>query len=142
MQNLFLGALMKLGLTWWLTGLPAWGIRGDALGTALAFLVTSPHNLAFLQRRIGAVIDYGPTILKPLFSVALMGVVVKVAHNRLLGITGHIRLTTLLAVFVGMLAYFIAILAVGGLKKRDFELVPRLGSPLAKILAKIGLLRD
>ena len=43
-KNLMVGAGVKFGLTWWLTAIPDMGIRGAALGTILAALVTAYLN--------------------------------------------------------------------------------------------------
>lgn len=43
-RNLIYGAAIKFSLTWWLTALPSWGIRGAAVGTVVAALATAYLN--------------------------------------------------------------------------------------------------
>lgn len=43
-KNLAIGATLKFGLTWWLTPLPHFGIRGAAIGTIGAAMVTAYLN--------------------------------------------------------------------------------------------------
>ncbi len=43
-KNLILGAVVKFGLTWWLTVIPGLGIRGAAIGTVAAGILTAYMN--------------------------------------------------------------------------------------------------
>lgn len=43
-KNLVVGALAKFALTWWLTPIPALGIRGAAIGTVVAGILTAYLN--------------------------------------------------------------------------------------------------
>lgn len=141
MRNLFVGAALKLGVTWYLTALPLWGAKGAALGTVVGFLVASSLNLASLQQRVGSVFELGDTIMKPVISVVVMGLTVKGAYAWAFSSLGSVRWATSITVLVGVLVYSLTILVVGGIKKRDFEMIPRYGPRLAALLERTGLLK-
>ena len=52
-RNLVYGALVKFLLTWWLTPLPFWGIRGAALGTVGAAAIAAYLNWRDWTRLVG-----------------------------------------------------------------------------------------
>jgi len=140
-RNLAIGALFKLGATWILTPLPAFGIKGAALGSVLAFLVASTLNLRDVHRIVGLRLDLGGMVLKPLFSVLFMSVGVLAVYRFGVGAFGSSNLATALAVPAGVVLYGFVLLVIGGIRERDLELVPRFGGPLAGLLRRMGLLR-
>jgi stage V sporulation protein B len=48
---------------------------------------------------------------------------------------------TLVSVLIGVVVYAIVLLAIGAVRKRDFELLPG-GSKISRILTKLNLIRD
>lgn len=53
-RNLIYGAVVKFILTWWLTPIPLWGIRGAAMGTVAAAMVTAYLNWRDWVHIVGA----------------------------------------------------------------------------------------
>lgn len=142
MRNLLVGAILKLLLTWYLVAVPAWGVNGAALGTVLGFLIASSLNLTAVTSFLGPVVEVGDMVVKPVLAVAVMGVLVKASYGWVLTAVGSNSWATAVAIAIGALAYGIAILAIGGIKRRDLELLPRVGSRVSRLLARFGLLRD
>ncbi|MGE5484179.1 MAG: putative polysaccharide biosynthesis protein [Ignavibacteriales bacterium] len=141
-KNLLWGAAVKLGLTWALTSIPQLGIRGAAYATTAGFLVACALNLAALVLLLGSgIVDFSGMLLKPAVATAAMGLAALVAYDRVFGITRRNSVATLGAIGVGMVVYGVALAAVGGLKSRDFEIVPGFGRRLAGILAALGLVK-
>jgi len=52
-RNLVYGAAVKFVLTWWLTALPFWGIRGAAVGTVAASITAAYLNWRDWTRIVG-----------------------------------------------------------------------------------------
>ena len=71
MRNLLIGTLLKLVLTWNLTALPEWNIKGAALATSCGFLAACLLNVWEVSRRVNLnrVLS---TFSKPLLSVGIM----------------------------------------------------------------------
>ena len=139
-RNLAIGALFKIGLTYLLVGNPNFHIKGAAIGTVVCYAVA-----AILD--IGAVIRYSKVRLKgmdhfvkPVIAVAAMAVSVYFAYGFFGAVIGGTK-ATLLAVVVGVIVYAVMLLAVGAVKRSDFELLPG-GKKLGGILTRLKLIRD
>lgn len=71
-RNLVYGGIVKFGLTWWLTAVPYWGIRGAALGTVVAAAVNAYLNWRDWVRIVGPGTHPFRTLLWPLAGTVLM----------------------------------------------------------------------
>jgi len=140
-RNLAAGALVKLAITWALTG-PALGIRGAAYGTVAGFLVASSLNLTAVRRLSGAGLDIRGAVARPAVATAAMGLVVPPVFSAVGGALGRPSLATLLAVATGVVVYGGVLLAVGGITARDLEMIPRVGPRLAGWGRRLRLLRE
>ena len=139
MVNLLYGAAVKVLLTWWLVGIPGWNVTGAALGTVAAFAVASVLNVRAVQARLGPVVDVG-ALVRVLAAAAAMGVV---ADMVLRAVAGHRLVVGIAAtVVVGVVVYVLALAAVGGIRRADVESLPRFGVRLARVLARLHLVRD
>jgi stage V sporulation protein B len=141
-RNLILGAAVKVLVTYVLTANPALNIRGAAIGSVLGFLTAATLNLTEVHVSIGEVLDVGDMIAKPAAAVIIMAIPVRMGYSYLLGLTGSNTVSTLSAVVIGIVVYGIAILLVGGVRKRDLEMIPGAGPWAASWLRNAGLLRD
>jgi stage V sporulation protein B len=139
MRNLIVGGVLKLGLTWFLVSVPAVNVDGAALGTTAAFLVAAAMNVASAQARVGGSLDLGRMLAGPALAVAVMGLAVRAALA-VLGSAG-LFVATAAAIVIGAAVYALALLAVGGVRAGDLELIPRFGSKLAQALRSVGLIR-
>jgi stage V sporulation protein B len=137
--NLLWGALVKVGLDWWLVALPGWNVTGAALATVAAFGVAAVLNVRALQTRLGRVLDTGATVRILGATLAMAAVAAGVLHGM-----SHHRLVVGVAatVVAGVVAYVVALAAVGGVRRADVETLPRVGEPLGRALARLRLVRD
>lgn len=71
-RNLSVGALVKFGLTWVLTPLPLWGIRGAAMGTVGAVLTSAYLNWKDWVRIVGPGTHPFRTVMWPLVATIVM----------------------------------------------------------------------
>lgn len=140
-RNLLIGAVIKAGLAWYLTGIPSLNIRGAGYSTVVGFLIASALNAYSVHRVVGFDLDWTSTVLKPLGASAVMGLVVYFGFPPLAAALGS-NLAALVAVVVGGVAYGLALLLVGGIKERDFSFLPVIGQRLAKLLKGARLIRD
>ncbi|PSR21569.1 MAG: polysaccharide biosynthesis protein [Sulfobacillus acidophilus] len=71
-RNLLVGALVKFALTWWLTPVAFWGIRGAALGSVAAAVTTAYLNWRDWVRIVGSGTDPWRTVLWPVVGTVVM----------------------------------------------------------------------
>jgi stage V sporulation protein B len=139
-RNLIMGALVKVVATYALTGLPSFGIRGAALGSALGFLTAASLNIASLVRLTGCQFALGG-LIQPAVATVGMGLAARWSYGLMLARWGN-SVATLAAIGVGFIVYLVLMLAVRGLRARDFELLPRIGGPLANNLRRLNIISD
>lgn len=133
-RNLFLGALVKIAVTYVLTGIPSINVRGAALGTVAAYLVAAGLNLMAVRKYTQTRIDGNLTFVKPLFSAAVMGIAVIIVHWAGVGPMGN-SLSTILSIVVGIAVYFYMILATKAISAQEIALMPR-GDRLVRWMEK------
>ena len=80
-------------------------------------------------------------IVTPLVSTITMTISAIYSYKSFINLTYSNTISTLLAIAVGCVVYCIMLFALGGVRESDFEVIPGIGSKLAKLLAKLHLLR-
>ena len=139
-KNLAIGAVIKVVLTYTLVMIPSIEAKGAAISTVITYLVASILNLYDVKKYTGVEISLTNTILRPVISGAIMGVVVKIAYVYGAMIIGS-KLATLVSIGIGAVVYGISLLLIGAVTSEDFEMLPK-GKVIAKKLKSIGLLRN
>ena len=134
MTSLIIALLLKISLTYYLTGLDALGVKGAALATVVAYLVAAATNLTFLSQYLSwKWLSFKDHILKPGVSVFVMAIVVQVCYLLTLSYIGN-SLATLLAIAFGGLSYFVVLFFVGGIDKEMVRKIPKIGNKLANLM--------
>lgn len=146
-RNLFVGALVNAFFNYTLTANPRFGIRGAAFGTVFGFAVAALLNLIYVKRYTEFKIDIRALVFKPAIAVTIMGIAVKQAFailNTLFSLftAYHYVIATFLAVFVGIVAYVLLLFITREIKYNDLLMIPGVGQKIARILKKIGLVRE
>lgn len=138
-KHLLVGAMVKLALTWALTGTRL-GIAGSALATVVGFAVNSYLNTAASARLTGESLHTLRYSVKPAIAAAAMGVAVHVSRVIFGARLGN-GVTTVLAVGIGCAAYALVILALGAVTAAELAMVPLVGKLAARVLRRLGVLR-
>ncbi len=147
-RNLMIGAVFNGVINYTLTAVPAFGIRGAALGTTIGFAIAALLNLYYVKKESGFIIDVKTMILKPIFSVASMMIFVELFYEFLFSslqneqISYAYQITTFVTVGAAALFYFIILLLLQEIKYRDLAVIPVFGAKLANLLKKLGFLKD
>lgn len=146
-RNLFVGALVNAFFNYTLTANPRFGIRGAAFGTVFGFAVAALLNLIYVKRYTEFKIDIRALVFKPAIAVTIMGIAVKQAFailNTLFSLftAYHYVIATFLAVLVGIVAYVLLLFITREIKYNDLLMIPGVGEKIARILKKIGLVRE
>jgi stage V sporulation protein B len=137
-RNLLIGAMIKLIVTYSLTGMPGWGIKGAALGSVFGFAVPAVLNLLPLKHILPKPIELDRLLLKPVFAATIMAVTLYFSKEMFV----LSRITGLLLVGVGGLIYASALIIVGEIKSKEISLIPIIGPELARILLNVGIVRE
>ncbi|HEY3314721.1 MAG TPA: polysaccharide biosynthesis protein [Bacillota bacterium] len=140
LRSLAMGAAVKAVLSWILTGLPAFGIKGAAVATVVGFLVASAVNLSAVESLVGPIFDWNRGLVKPALATAVMALAVRGALVGGLALTGHQKPATVLAIAAGGLTYGLVLLAIGGMSARDLETIPRVGPAVSGFLRRFGFI--
>lgn len=138
-RNLIIGALVKLVLTYTLTGIEEIGIKGAAISTISAYVIAATLNFIEVKKRTKTHFKLIDIFVKPIISVSIMTIVVWLVYNNINTIITP-KLATIVAIIMGAISYGISLLVTGTITSRDFELLPA-GDKISNILRKFGLMR-
>lgn len=135
-RNLFIGAVVKIACTFYLTGIQSINVKGAAIGTVATYIVTFLLNLAAVKKYTGASFHAGKTFIRPLISVLAMSVCAWGTHRLIVGLVGN-SLATLVAVGAGGLVYLVMIFATRTITAEELSMLPK-GDKLAKIAGRLS----
>jgi len=122
MRNLMVVGILKVIMNYSLTAVPVLNIRGAALATVAAFAIGSALNIFYLKKLTGVVYEKARLIRITLVTI-VMGIVVKVSYQGLIGTDINSHIATLIAIVVGIGAYGILLLAI---KEFDLGMIRRI----------------
>lgn len=130
--NLAVGAVIKVILTYVLTGISVFNIKGAAAGTVCAYLTASLLNMRAAGRYTGASFSRSLTVIRPGAAALLMGLIVWIVYHILSGITGNV-IASAGAVGAGMVTYAVLVFAFRVITEEELESIPK----AAKLLGMI-----
>ncbi len=143
MYSLLIGATVKIVLTYTLTAMPMFGIRGAALGSVIGFAVAAGNNVYQVSRKIGwGWLSMKYHVIKPAISVVAMAVLVLASYAGIYHLLDSNGLATLGSIMVGGCGYFAVLLAIGGVSLEIIRKVPKVGNKVAALLLKLNLVRE
>lgn len=133
--NMLLAGVMKLAAVYVLTGNPAIGIRGAAVGAAACYLCIAVLNLIAIRRYVPQKPALLKNLLRALLPAAVMGGVVFGIYRGLLALLGADGSRVLLCgvpIAVGVAVYAVMIVVCKSITREDCQLLPK-GDKLAKL---------
>lgn len=145
-RNLFIGALVNAFINYYLTALPAFGIKGASIGTVSGFAVAAILNLISLKYYTDFRIKVKQFILKPIVTVSIMITFVhfgfKIINNYLsnVGLAGAYTITTFLIVFLAVIIYMTLLVIFKEVKYGDVQMIPFFGERIADYLRNKNIL--
>ena len=134
-RNLMLGILLKIAITWILTGIPSINIQGAAIGTVVAFATAGILNLYAVRKYTGTEINIWKTFGRPFLAAGIMGLVSKGVYELLRLWIDSNTIPALVAVFIGVLLYGVMILVTKTISKDELARLPK-GDKLLKIIGR------
>jgi stage V sporulation protein B len=139
-KNLAIGGVAKLVVSFIFTGIPAFGIRGAALGTVAAFAVAGLMNITTLAKMQGFALDVRNTVVWPIIGVLLMVLGSRAVYSWVYVTGVGNTFSCLAAIIVAVAIYGITLLLSGVMGRGELSVFPG-GSRLSWLLEKLGLLR-
>lgn len=143
--NLFIGAGVKVVLSYVLTGVPSINIQGAAISTVIAFFVAVSLDLIFVIKYSKMKLSVKDVFIRPLISAIGMGIVALGAYNLSLGIlTDNIsspeKWSTVIGILLAGVSYVILLILTGTITSEDLKFIPK-GEKIRKRLDKFNLLK-
>jgi stage V sporulation protein B len=127
--NLFVGAVVKVALTYTLTGIESINVKGAAIGTVAAYIVASTLNIIAVKRYTGARFDIMLTFVKPVASALVMSAAVWFSYRILFGFFGN-TISTIIAILIGAVVYCAMLFVTKSIKKEELRALPKGGKIL------------
>ncbi len=133
-RNLAIGALAKVFITYFATGIEFINVKGAALGTVAAYAIASILNLAAVKKYTGTKVNWHLTLVKPMVAVLVMAATAWGSYKLLYGFLGN-ALSCIVAILLAVLVYAVMIFATKSITVNELEMLPK-GKKLAKIAKK------
>ncbi len=130
--NLFIGALVKIVLSYILVGIPALNINGAAIGSVAAYLVAGILNYRAVKKYAGTSIDIVSTFVRPLIASGIMGVVTILVFKIGVHFVHSNSISTLLAIIVAVGVYFVLIFVTKTMTREEALMLP-MGGRLVRV---------
>ena len=137
--NLAIGAIVKVFLTYTLTGIRSINVKGAAISTVTAYLIAALLDLAAVHKYTRLKFNTKEIFIKPFISSIGMALVAKLIHVSFINIIGD-KLSTIIAIIIAAIIYFVLLIITGSLTYEDFKLLPK-GDKIANKLIKLKLLK-
>lgn len=137
--NLFIGAFVKLILTYLLTGIPVLNVKGAAISTVSAYVVAAVLDYWSVKKSVDFKFDVNQFLVKPMITALVMGFFAKGAYEVVFWIIGRNSISVLAGVFVGATVYAIALFKTGAISKQELLALPK-GQKLVTGLEKVKLI--
>ena len=138
--NMVVAGIVKIYMSYSLTGMPSLGIKGAAWATNVDFGVAALLNLYFVYRYVGFSINLKDTV-QTITATIVMGCVVLLTYDSIMLNTFRNTIATLVSISIGGIVYGVILLLLGGIRQQDVENIPKIGMRLSGVLSKMGLLR-
>jgi stage V sporulation protein B len=134
-RNLMLGIVLKIVITWILTGIPSVNIQGAAIGTVVAFATAGILNLYAVRKYTGTEIGMWKTFGRPFVAAAIMGLTSKGIYELLRLWIDSNTLPALAAVLIGVILYGVMILVTKTISRDEVGRLPK-GDKLLRIIGR------
>ena len=135
--TMLIGGTVKVIINYALVGNPAINIKGAPIGTLVCYALVAVINLAIVYRMLEKKPNYFAIFFKPVLASAVMGAAAWASFGLfsrvLTGGYAMTALSTLLAIGIAVVVYFILVLALRMITAEDLKMIPK-GEKLAKLL--------
>lgn len=134
--NMLIGALIKVGLNFWLVGREEVNIVGASISTLACYLFIVISDFYFLVRHTKVKINFFGCFFKPLLAGGLCGVAAFASYGLLLRVIPG-TFATIGSIGIAAVVYLISVFLLRIITKNDLLMIPK-GEKIAKVLEKFG----
>ena len=136
--NLFIGAVVKIAITYILVGIPGINIKGAAVGTVAAYLTAAILNYRDMRKYVDLEIDFAGVFARPFLAAAIMGVSAIMIYHLVYALHPSNLIATAVAIMCAVFVYFVMVFLTKAITKEEIALVPK-GELIWKIATKMHL---
>lgn len=149
--NLFIGAVVKIILSYFLTVIPKINIYGAAISTVVAFGIAAILDLISVLKYAKIKLSTKDIFIKPFIASLGMAIAAFASYlgftnivdkmnvtNEMIGILE--KLSTVGGVMIGAIVYFILLIVTGSITEDDWSLLPK-GDKIGKRLDRFKLIK-
>ena len=136
--NLFIGAVVKIAITYVLVGIPGINIKGAAVGTVAAYLTAAILNYRDMRKYVDLEIDFAGVFARPFLAAAIMGVSAIMIYHLVYALHPSNLIATAVAIMCAVFVYFVMVFLTKAITKEEIALVPK-GELIWKIATKMHL---
>lgn len=130
--NLFAGVVVKIAVTWTLSGIYQINVKGAALGTLAAYITSSSLDIFALKRSTRCSIGLVKAAAKPLVASIIMGVLAYGVYRGLYALLGSMALACAAAILTGAAVYAVEVIKGGIITEDEIAALPK-GDYILKI---------
>lgn len=132
-RNLAIGIVVKIVITWVLTGVTAINILGAATGTVAAYLIAAVLNIRAVSKYTGTQFDFGMILVKPFISSGVMAVCTWGVYRLLYMVLDGSRFATVIAILLAVFIYGIMVFVTRTITKEELSKMPK-GDKIVRLL--------
>lgn len=121
-RNLFIGAGVKVVLSYYLVAIPSININGAIIGTLIGYFIASLLNYLYLKRKINFAIHKIDLIFKPLVASIVMGGGGYYYYHFMMDFTSKNSISLLSSIVVSGVIYGLLLLLLGALSLKEIIL--------------------
>ena len=136
--NLFIGAVVKIIITYILVGIPSLNINGAAIGSVMAYLTAGLLNYRGLRKYADVELDMKSIFVKPLYASLIMGVSAIAAYKLVYMVHPGNLTATGLAIIAAVIVYFVMVFLTGAVTEDELALIPK-GELIYRIAVRMHL---
>lgn len=134
-RNLVIAVIVKIIITWVLTGIYSVNILGAATGTVCAYAIAATLDIIAVKKYTGTHFSFMKTVVKPFISCAVMGIGTWGSYQLLFNLLDGSRLATVGAILIAVVIYAVMIFVTKTITREDLINLPK-GTKLVKIYDK------
>lgn len=138
-KNAFIGSIIKIPINYFLISIPSINVIGAIISTTVCYLIASLLNFITLRKVTKIRPDYNGIFFKPTIASIVMGVFCYFSYKFIFYFSKSNAISTLVSIFIAIIAYLVSLAVIGGFKREDLSLLP-IGRKLISILEQYRLI--
>lgn len=129
--NLILGIMGKIVTNYFFVGIPQINITGAIIGSVVGYCIPIVLNTLAISKSLKINASYFGLAAKPAIASLFMGIIVYFTYHSLHTVLlfvgkGYLNnaISTLIAIFTGVVSYFVTLVLIKGIRKEELDLIP------------------